>query len=159
MLVAGWLLGLLLIYVLYSEIIFKPKPQEVLFFNGSTEIKLFPSQDGHFRIEGIINDKNKLNFLVDTGASIISIPEKVAKQNNLPKLGKTIVLTAGGEIEAYNTVIENLQLGPINISNVKATIIPNLYSGDALLGMNILRKFKIEQNKDYFKLKIDDDFK
>lgn len=153
MLVIGWILIIAIVWILYSEVIFAPRQSEVKIKNGVTEIKLYPQLDGHYRILGHIN-QNKVKFLIDTGATQVAIPLYLAEKLKLPKLGSTMVSTAGGRSKAYTTNIDKLEIGNVVISNIKALIIEDMDGDTSLLGMNVLRKFEIKQNKDFLILEI-----
>ena len=154
MLLIGWILIILLVWVIYSEVIFAPKSMEIKTINGTTQIKLYPELDGHYRILGSINQQ-EINFLVDTGATTIAIPITIAKKFNLPRLGLTSVITAGGRSRAFYTNLDKLKIGNVVMSDVKALIVEDMKGDTALLGMNVINKFNIEQNKDFMILKID----
>lgn len=102
----------------------------------------------HYEVEGLINQQ-KVMFLIDTGASHVVVPGKLAEKLRLKQGMRTSALTAGGEVDVYQTVIEELVLGHIVLHNVKATINPHMDDDDILLGMSALKNIKFiqENNK------------
>lgn len=104
-------------------------------------LKQHPS--GHYFTEGSINDKS-LNFVVDTGASFVSLPEPLAHGALIYCDDKISINTANGIADSCTTKIKTLKFGPFTIQDVTAIIQPNL--GQPLLGMNVLQLFKIQQN-------------
>lgn len=106
-------------------------------------LKLKQNSSGHYATDGSINDK-PLNFVVDTGASLVSLPEQVAHSALIYCDDKIQVNTANGMADSCTAKIKTLKFGPFIIQDVIAVIQPNL--GQPLLGMNILQMFKIEQN-------------
>ena len=50
------------------------------------------------------------------------------------------ILTANGTAQAYSTVIEQLEIGNIELFNVRASILPNMPGKKILLGMSVLRE-------------------
>lgn len=151
MLILGWILIITLVWILYSKVLFAPKSTEIYMLNGTSYIKLYPERDGHYRISASIN-QTKVNFLIDTGATNLAIPLNLAKKLNLTLGKETRVITASGRSKAYLTNIDKLKIENVILSNVRALIIEDMRGETALLGMNVLNQFKMEQTKDYLLL-------
>lgn len=102
----------------------------------------------HYEVEGLIN-QHKVMFLIDTGASHVVVPGKLADKLQLKQGAPATAITAGGEVEVFQTVIQELVLGHIVLHNVKATINPHMDDDDILLGMSALKNIKFiqENNK------------
>ena len=58
---------------------------------GNKEIVLKSSTYGHYVVTGKINNKD-VTFLIDTGASFVSIPGKVAKNLHQEIMGKAFII-------------------------------------------------------------------
>lgn len=99
--------------------------------------------NGHYFLEGMVNDR-VLVFLVDTGASGIALPRSFADKAKISCRNKTYIQTANGSAEACTAIISKLLIGPFLLTDVPAIITKNL--SQPLLGMNVLQKFKVEQN-------------
>ena len=82
-------------------------------------------------------------FMVDTGASVISLPKSVAMGANMFCDEKVLMSTAGGNTNGCTATITDLKLGDFTFKNVTAVIVPRL--NQPLLGMNVLSHFDIEQ--------------
>jgi len=109
------------------------------------EIKLKQNRSGHYVATGTINDHVSV-FLLDTGATYVAIPDKIAQRLNLSK-GRPIKLsTANGISTGYKTTIKKLTLGDISLFNIKAIITPNL--SEILLGMSALKQLEFTQRGD-----------
>lgn len=104
---------------------------------------------GHYFIDGTINGK-PLTFLVDTGATAVSLPREIAYMAHMSCEENIRVNTANGSASVCIAVIATLKLGPFTLKNVPATIMPNL--DQPLLGMNVLQQFKIEQDNGEMKI-------
>ncbi|MDD5460729.1 MAG: TIGR02281 family clan AA aspartic protease [Methylococcales bacterium] len=105
---------------------------------------------GHYYLDSEVNGK-RVKFVVDTGASVVSLPSSVASAANIVCNSEKITLqTANGSILACTAVIPRLKFGSFLIKDVTAAIIPNL--GQPLLGMNILKRFNIIQNDNKMKI-------
>jgi clan AA aspartic protease (TIGR02281 family) len=112
------------------------KPSPVLTLKQNTA--------GHYATQGNI-DGNSLNFVIDTGASYVSLPESTAHSAQIYCDEKKVMNTANGKTDACSAKIKKLQFGPFLVQDVAAVIVPNL--DQPLLGMNVLGLFKIAQNK------------
>ena len=106
---------------------------------------LKPDANGCFYVKGSIGNIGNLDFLVDTGASYCSVPEKLGvidtvKTFNLRR-GETIeTTTAAGPGMGYRTTLPDITIGQMSIKNVDALINP-LRTGDSeycILGMSFL---------------------
>jgi clan AA aspartic protease (TIGR02281 family) len=99
---------------------------------------------GHYSTDGDIDGKS-LSFIVDTGASYVSLPEAIAHSALIYCDEKKVMNTANGKTDACTAKIKKLQFGPFFVQDVEAVIVPNL--DRPLLGMNVLGLFKIAQDK------------
>ncbi len=119
---------------------------------GVREIKLQRNRVGHYVATGRINNK-KVVFLLDTGATTISIPETTARKLKLePGLPYT-VHTANGEATVYATRLKKLELGAILLQDVRAHINPHMQGNEILLGMTVLKKLELIQKGDTLTLR------
>ena len=107
-------------------------------------IALNGTRRGHYRVQGLVNG-HPVDFLVDTGATEVSIPENVAKKIGLRRGEAGYAVTANGTATIYSTEIQTLTIGPLQRINVPAHISPGLTQSDALLGMSFLRHFDLVQ--------------
>ena len=98
----------------------------------------------HYVATGKINGQS-VEFLLDTGASDVSIPGNLAKGLNLKRGKSRIYNTANGVIRAYTTILKEVQLGNILVYNVRASINPNIRSDQILLGMTFLKQLEFTQ--------------
>ena len=99
--------------------------------------------NGHYFLDATVNDKG-LTFLVDTGATGVALPMSVARSAKITCRNKTYMSTANGVAEGCTAIIPKLVFGPFTLTDVAAVMSENL--GQPLLGMNVLQKFKVEQN-------------
>ena len=99
---------------------------------------------GHYRVQGFINGQS-VDFLVDTGATEVSLPSSVAQRLGLEPGKAGFARTANGTATIYDTQIDTLSIGPLSRSNVPAHISPGMQGDEALLGMSFLRHFTLVQ--------------
>ncbi|CEK09789.1 Aspartyl protease [Legionella hackeliae] len=106
-------------------------------------VTITPDKQGHYYLDGTINDY-PVKFMLDTGATLVAIPESLAKKMKLQGRYSVTIQTAGGDITGSLTRINTLSFADFVLKDVKAVIIP----GDddlVLLGMNVLGKFDLSQ--------------
>ncbi len=143
---AGIWLGLgLLFYVFFLRQ--EAPPVQVV---GPDRVELSRARDGHFHIDGAIQGK-PVRFLIDTGASTVSIPQTLAQRIGLGCDVVSTFNTANGIVQGCTSRVAELDFGPFRIENLTVAILPNL-SSEALLGMNALRHVRMEQEADKLKL-------
>lgn len=110
--------------------------------SASGTLVLSQGNNGHYFVDGSIND-HFLNFVIDTGASSVALPKGIADTAGLHCIGQVRMETGNGTSYACTTVIQKFRFGNFTLSNVNAIIAPNL--NQPLLGMNVLKRFKVEQ--------------
>ena len=147
MIVMSWVAALGLMTLLFSNLLeHKRNPNQNLstqiLNNGSKEVVLQSSAHGHYVASGKINNK-KVIFLVDTGASFVSVPESVAKRVGLKKGNPLTASTANGSVTVYSTMLEEISIGDIVLYNIRADINPHMEGEEVLLGMSFLRNLSV----------------
>ncbi|HAT9304438.1 TPA: TIGR02281 family clan AA aspartic protease, partial [Legionella pneumophila subsp. pneumophila] len=102
---------------------------------------------GHYWIKGKINEY-PVEFLVDTGATLVAIPQGLAKDLKITGRYPVTIETANGKVTGFLTRLQHLSFGEFHLQNVKAVIIPENDDNTVLLGMNVLSQFHmIQQGK------------
>lgn len=109
--------------------------------SSGSEVKLQRDRSGHYRAEAFINGV-KTNVLVDTGATNVSISQRLADRLGIRSKVATTMQTANGELLVYMTRLNSVKLGGIEASNVAAIIAPDL-GEDVLLGMSFLSRMDV----------------
>jgi aspartyl protease family protein len=110
---------------------------------GNPEVLLQQNRAGHYVATGTINDLPVV-FLLDTGATDVAISENVAERLGLEKGFLVTVNTANGTARGWNTLLDEVTLGDIEMAAVPAIILPGL--GDqVLLGMSFLKRLTLIQ--------------
>lgn len=108
-------------------------------------VSIWPT-NGMYLSSGSVNGYT-VDFMVDTGASVIAINAETAKRLGLNylKANQIGVRTASGVELAYSIQLESVQLGDISLNNVAAVVIDGPEPQRALLGMSFLNAFDIER--------------
>jgi clan AA aspartic protease (TIGR02281 family) len=112
---------------------------------GSTVngVLIIPQRNsGHYFVNGSVNGK-ALTFVVDTGASSVVLPRPVAMMAGVYCKDKVLMQTVGGTASGCAGVVAQLKFGPFLMRDVPVMIAPDLTQ--PLLGMNVLQRFRIEQ--------------
>ena len=110
---------------------------------GAAMIVLEQDRNGHYLVEGQINNQS-VNFLVDTGATDVAVPESMARALGLDFGPKVQVMTAAGPSQAWMTRLNEVSIGGIRRRNVRATITSGEFN-EILLGMSFLRHYSLRQ--------------
>lgn len=145
----AWILAIGLFVLLFQDILddqYNPNAQPESFIDtqGRAEVHLKQNRQGHYLVNGRINDVN-VSFLLDTGATSVSIPAHIADQLNLPNQGEYMVNTANGRVKVFKTSIDQLSIGNIFLYNVDANINSGMQSNEILLGMSALKQVEFSQ--------------
>lgn len=150
MFIAAWVLGLGLMTMLFDDQIermFNPNqnPQGNISDAGVREVVLDRNSQGHYVANGRINGR-EVSFLLDTGATDVAIPEEVAAQLGLRRGTGAFSQTANGVVAVWRTRLDSVSLGPIQLANVNATILPSMSGRERiLLGMSFLKRLEMIQ--------------
>ncbi|HQU61868.1 MAG TPA: retropepsin-like aspartic protease [Nitrosomonas sp.] len=118
----------------------KQRPLEIV---GAGEIELLQANNGHYFSAGTINDMPIL-FLIDTGATYVSISSKIAERAGIRECLPHHVMTANGGVDACMAIASVITFGAFQLNDVEVVVLPDMFE-EALLGMNILHHFRIEQ--------------
>lgn len=114
---------------------------------GQTELVLKRNRAGHYIAPGTINGE-AVTFLLDTGATLVSVPAHLGDTLGLVPGAPARVSTANGSVTVRSTVIDELGLGPFRIRNVRAHLNPGYDADEVLLGMSVLKHLEFTQRGD-----------
>jgi aspartyl protease family protein len=99
---------------------------------------------GHFQTEGSV-DGRRLDFMVDTGASVIALNESSAARVGVyprPDDYTANVSTANGSVKAARTRLRRVNIGGLEVRDVDALVLPDTALSENLLGLSFLSKLK-----------------
>jgi aspartyl protease family protein len=111
--------------------------------DSGDEIVIPRSRDGHFYVAGKINGQ-PVTFMVDTGASTVSVNSALAGRLGLPRGRPVAIGTAGGMTQGEEVVGQTVMLGGITVREVRIVVLAGM-PGEALLGQNVLRHLEVLQ--------------
>jgi aspartyl protease family protein len=117
-----------------------------------SQVTLKRNRFGHYVTSGTINGQT-VTFLIDTGATRISIPGNVARQLELKRGVPHRVMTANGSITVYSTFLQRVAIGPLEMRSLQGHVNPHIGGQEILLGMNFLKNLEIIQRDNQLTLK------
>lgn len=145
----AWIIAIALLMFVFEDVLnqqYNPNSQPEVSLNssGQAEVILKQNRQGHYVTKGSINE-TPVTFLLDTGATQVSIPAHIADQLQLESYGSYPVQTANGRVTVYKTKIDQLSIGNIFLYNVAAHINPAMKNDEILLGMSALKQLDFQQ--------------
>lgn len=112
--------------------------------DGVPEVVLRRNRQDHYVSTGAINGR-PVDFLIDTGATTVSLSMEQARRLGLPLRMGTSSKTANGVVQTYDAPLDSVTLGGFTVRGLRATVMPNLPGEEALLGMDFLKRFDLIQ--------------
>lgn len=115
---------------------------------SSGDLVIPRQRDGHFHVDGEVNHQ-PVRFLVDTGASHVSVSQTLADQAGLPS-GQSITLhTANGQRTGQLVRSVPVRAGHLVLNDASVTVgLSGHLPEQALLGQNFLKHFDVEIRRD-----------
>ncbi len=115
---------------------------------SGSQFQVKAKSDGHFYVDALIN-RQRVHLMVDTGASVVALRQSDAESAGI-RVRKTDydrpVATANGEVKAAETEIDSIALRDIEVSGVRALVLPDESLSVSLLGatfLNRLARFEV----------------
>ncbi len=121
---------------------------------GGPSVEIVMNGRGQFLTNGMVNGR-VVEFLVDTGANTVSMTADDARSLGIDyrldgQEGRT--MTAGGVVRSWNVTLKSVQIGPIAVRNVEASIREAPSFGPILLGMTFLSRVDIQHERNRLRL-------
>jgi aspartyl protease family protein len=119
---------------------------------SGSQIVLNAVSGGHFVSSGSINGK-AVRFMVDTGATFISISQQEADRIglNYRNGARGYSQTANGAIPVYRIMLDSVRVGDVQVFNVEALVSPAPMEM-VLLGNSFLSRFQMRRDNDVMRL-------
>lgn len=158
MIALAWILLLGLLTAWFSGVLerrYNPNEEvaAAVLEGGVREVTLKQNHSGHYVAPGRINDTS-VTFLVDTGATTVSVPADLAERLGLERGAPSLAQTASGPITVYTTRLRRVALGNIELHDIPAHINPRMHGSEVLLGMSFLRHLELTQKDDTLTLRL-----
>jgi len=122
---------------------------------AAKSLQLYPDRAGHYQVDGMING-NSIRFLVDTGATSVSINRATAKRIGLLYRvdgQPTMVETAAGLVPAYRVQFDEVKIRALSVKRVDGLVIDGDYPRTALLGQSFLNRLNMQRNGNMLELR------
>ena len=123
-----------------AELAYEPRQPT----SSGRSLVLESDRQGHFKTEARVEGRY-LDFLVDTGASLVILRESDAARAGIrpmPRDYTAMVSTANGKIKAAPAKLDRIELGGIIVFDVPALVLPDEALGQNLLGTSFLSRLK-----------------
>ena len=147
---------------LLQSILFQPElaDQIRLLQNRIAELKSrensivvqFAPGSKHIPVTAVLSGGVQQVFIVDTGATMVTIPTSAAAEMGLTRLDqypRRTVLTAGGRRQAPEVILPSITIDGWQVRDVKALVLDLPDQADiGLLGLNFLNRFQLDLNSD-----------
>ena len=103
---------------------------------------------GHYLVSGTINGAASVRFLVDTGATMVSISAEDARRAGVNYLSgqRGLTQTASGITQVYRVKLDTLKVGDITLYNVDAAVHVGGQLPIGLLGMSFLNRMEMKRD-------------
>jgi aspartyl protease family protein len=116
---------------------------------GFRELDIPADSRGQYYVEAMVGGESA-RFLVDTGASMVSISSELANRLGLFETASSphyVFQTANGKTMSYGVRLTTIDFGPIYVKDVDAAVNPNM-GGVNLLGANFLARMSSVEQRD-----------
>lgn len=118
---------------------------------NESEIVIPRSWDGHYYVRGEINGY-PVDFMVDTGASVVSISYELARAANLPAGRPAMFSTAAGKVMGEIVSAQDIKVAGFLAKGLSVSV--GIHGKVGLLGQNFLRRVDVIQSGDKMILRI-----
>lgn len=156
MFVGAWVVAFVFLVAYFSGMLSRKvnpnqSPNSVV-SDAGVEVVLKQNSMGHYVTSGEINGQT-VTFLLDTGATNVSIGAHLGQRLGLVPGKRSVALTANGRVTVADTNVAELKIGKITLNNVEASLNPGMQSDKILLGMSALKQLEWTQRGDMLTLR------
>ena len=98
--------------------------------------------DGHYWGRALVNSRASIDFMIDTGASVVALTWRDAQKMGLNPREldyRWDIRTAGGVVKGASVLIDSIRINQVHVRNVEAMVLPSDLD-QSLLGMSFLRE-------------------
>ena len=111
-----------------------------------TSITIAQDRNGHFRTDAMVNGIH-VRFMVDTGATLVSLPVAEAQRLGINYLKGTpgyAVLADGRRVASYRVSLDSVSVGDLTLYNVDGVVTQG--GGEPLLGLSFLSRTEMRND-------------
>ncbi|MBS0003450.1 MAG: TIGR02281 family clan AA aspartic protease [Thioalkalivibrio sp.] len=119
------------------------------------ELRIPPDARGGYIVRGLISGQT-VPFVVDTGATLITLSDAEAQRLNLRPAGgvEVAVETASGIVTGRRILLDRVQVGGLVLDRVEAVVLPGESPATALLGMSFLGRVDMQKEGSLLVLRV-----
>ena len=119
---------------------------------------------GHVMVVTTLNKKVKANLVLDTGASLMLLSNKIATDLGLGINGNTgtaieLIAADGRKLKAKMVILDSVSVQDSEVQKIEAAVLSakdnDAINGDGLLGMSFLKNFNFKIDQKYGKLTLE----
>jgi aspartyl protease family protein len=127
----------------------RPAPDGMQEVVGRASLVLTADTRGQFSAQVAVNGVSA-PFLVDTGASVVTLPDSLARRAgiDLERATPVTISTANGRARAYRVVLNSVKVGSLAAHLVEAVVVEDAKLPFALLGMSFLNRMDMRREGD-----------
>jgi aspartyl protease family protein len=121
-----------------------PADEPAAVYYSSRSVAVDADRRGHFQVQGSI-DGRRMDFMVDTGASVIALRESDASRLGFHPAQRDYtaqVKTANGALRAAPLQLDRVEIGGLTVRNVAALVLPDEALSENLLGLSFLSRLR-----------------
>ncbi|PZO13676.1 MAG: TIGR02281 family clan AA aspartic protease [Burkholderiales bacterium] len=142
--VVFWLALMGVLYLVFDRLEQRRETGDQAYASELGELVIPRSRDGHFRVQGQVNGQ-VVTFLVDTGASIVTVSEDFARRASLEGGQSVTFQTANGPLQGRVLRQVPVQVGHLGLGGTSVAVgLVGLDADKALLGQSFLSRFDIQ---------------
>jgi len=126
-----------------------PAPDTAENPTGRGSLVLTADSRGQFSTQVEVNGASS-PFLVDTGASAVTLPSSLALRAgiNLERATPIVISTANGRAQAHRVLLNTVRVGNLSAHLVEAVVVDDAKLPVALLGMSFLNRMNMRREGD-----------
>jgi aspartyl protease family protein len=130
----------------------RPETPAAASASDSRSVVISPGRNGHFEVAGNV-DGRRMDFMVDTGASVIALTARDAAMLGIHPAESeyvAMVRTANGTVRAAPVELDRVEIDDLVVHDVAAMVLPDGALSDNLLGLSFLsrlRRFEYSDGK------------
>jgi len=119
-----------------------------------TQVSISKGVGNHYWIAGSI-DGHPVQFMVDTGATLVALGQAEADRLGLPWRGgeRTLTQTANGPVAVHRVSLDRVRVGEVELNNIAAVVVPAAMPY-VLLGNSFLSRFQLARDSDVLRLEL-----
>ncbi len=102
-------------------------------------------EKSELKVEALINGFLKTSLIVDTGASLVILPQRLVKRLYLKaEYPLELILADGRKVKAKGFFLGSIKVGEVELRDIQAAVLEEEVLAVGLLGMSFLKNFLLK---------------